>query len=180
MNTFFDFPLVYLPEFFFAIGIVLLIDRNHISRIQHFVLFFLGIGCVATSLLLFLGTIPLAVGQSITRYQSYLSRLCYCFVALFETTTSWCAQRNTRMRDSLITNSYLFEPISRTSPGSYRHQCHQSSPYKDVALEAGAKVEVVSAEVLSPRTGKGGTMDTRTYKKAYHYLKIEIQICSLT
>ncbi|HBX25910.1 MAG TPA: activity regulator of membrane protease YbbK, partial [Gammaproteobacteria bacterium] len=30
-----------------------------------FVLFFLGIGCVATSLLLFLGTIPLAVDKAL-------------------------------------------------------------------------------------------------------------------
>ena len=148
MKTFFDFPLVYLPEFFFAIGVILLLIEIIFLGFSTFVLFFLGIGCVATSLLLFLGAVPLAVDKALlaTSLISVGSA-----VVLWRFLKQLTSENNEiRVDEGFVNHEFtLSEPISRTSPGRYRYSSvtWQVLPYKDVALEAGMKVEVVSVEV---------------------------------
>ena len=148
MNAFFDFPLVYLPEIFFAIGIIFLLIEIVFLGFSTFVLFFLAIGCIATSLLLFLGTIPLAVDKALlaTSLISVGSA-----VVLWRFLRQLTSEKNGPQVDEGFVNHEftLSETISRTSPGSYRYSSvtWQVVPYKDVALQAGMKVEVVSVEV---------------------------------
>lgn len=148
MNAFFDFPLVYLPEIFFAIGIIFLLIEIVFLGFSTFVLFFLAIGCIATSLLLFLGTIPLAVDKALlaTSLISVGSA-----VVLWRFLKQLTSEKNEPQVDEGFVNHEftLSETISRTSPGSYRYSSvtWQVVPYKDVALQAGMKVEVVSVEV---------------------------------
>ncbi|MBH96165.1 MAG: activity regulator of membrane protease YbbK [Gammaproteobacteria bacterium] len=148
MNAFFDFPLVYLPEIFFAIGILFLLIEIVFLGFSTFVLFFLAIGCIATSFLLFLGTIPLAVDKALlaTSLISVGSA-----VVLWRFLKQLTSEKNESQVDEGFVNHEftLSETISRTSPGSYRYSSvtWQVVPYKDVALQAGMKVEVVSVEV---------------------------------
>ena len=148
MNGFFDFPLVYLPEIFFAIGIIFLLIEIVFLGFSTFVLFFLAIGSIATSLLLFLGTIPLAVDKALfaTSLVSVGSA-----VVLWRFLKQLTSEKNEPEVDEGFVNHEftLSETISRTSPGSYRYSSvtWQVVPYKDVALQAGMKVEVVSVEV---------------------------------
>ena len=148
MNGFFDFPLVYLPEIFFAIGIIFLLIEIVFLGFSTFVLFFLAIGSIATSLLLFLGTIPLAVDKALfaTSLISVGSA-----VVLWRFLKQLTSEKNEPEVDEGFVNHEftLSETISRTSPGSYRYSSvtWQVVPYKDVALQAGMKVEVVSVEV---------------------------------
>ncbi len=148
MNAFFDFPLVYLPEIFFAIGIFFLLIEIVFLGFSTFVLFFLAIGCIATSFLLFLGTIPLAVDKALlaTSLISVGSA-----VVLWRFLKQLTSEKNESQVDEGFVNHEftLSETISRTSPGSYRYSSvtWQVVPYKDVALQAGMKVEVVSVEV---------------------------------
>ena len=148
MNTFFDFPLVYLPEFFFATGVILLLIEIIFLGFSTFVLFFLGIGCIATSLLLFLGTIPLAVDKALLATSLISVGSAIVLWRFLKQLTSEI--NDTRVDEGFVNHEFtLSEPISRTSPGSYRYSSvtWQVLPYKDVALEAGMKVEVVCVEV---------------------------------
>ena len=148
MNSFFDFPLIYLPEFFFATGVILLLIEIIFLGFSTFVLFFLGIGCVATSLLLFLGTIPLAVDKALlaTSLISVGSAI-FLWGFLKQLTRE---NKETRVDEGFVNHEFtLSESISRTSPGSYQYSSvtWQVVPYRDIALDAGTKVEVVSVEV---------------------------------
>ena len=148
MKTFFDFPLVYLPEFFFAIGVILLLIEIIFLGFSTFVLFFLGIGCVATSLLLFLGAVPLAVDKALLATSLISVGSAIVLWRFLKQLTS--ENNEIRVDEGFVNHEFtLSEPISRTSPGRYRYSSvtWQVLPYKDVALEAGMKVEVVSVEV---------------------------------
>ena len=120
MNTFFDFPLVYLPPNSFRDRRNLIIDRNHISRIQHFRTIFFRIGCIATSLLLFLGTIPLAADKALlaTSLISVSSA-----IVLWRFLKQLTIENNeTRVDEGFVNHEFtLSEPISRTSPGKHRY-----------------------------------------------------------
>lgn len=148
MNAFFDFPLVYLPEIFFALGIILFLIEIIFLGFSTFVLFFLGIGCVTTSFLLFLGTIPLAVDKALLA--TSLISICSA-VVLWRFLKQLTEEKNeTRVDEGFVNHEFILsEAISRESPGSYRYSSvtWQVVPYRDDVLEAGVKVEVVSVDV---------------------------------
>ena len=97
---------------------------------------------------MFLGTIPLAVDKALLA-TSLISAGSAIFLWRFlKRLTS--ENNETRVDEGFINHEFtLIETISRTSPGSYRYSSvtWQVIPYKDLALEAGMKVEVVSVEV---------------------------------
>ena len=148
MNTFFDFPLVYLPEFFFAVGVILLLVEIIFLGFSTFVLLFLGIGCVATSLLLYLGIIPLVVGNALLGTSLISVGSAIVFWRFLKNLTS--NKNDTRIDAGFVNHEFtLSEAISRTSPGAYRYSSVDwvVVPDGDVTLEAGVRVEVVSVEV---------------------------------
>ncbi len=148
MNTFFDFPLVYLPEFFFAAGVVLFLIEIIFLGFSTFVLLFLGVGCVATALLLFLEIIPLAVDTALLA-TSLISA--GCAIVSWRFLKQLTIDKNeTRVVAGFVNYEFtLPETISRSSPCTYRYSSidWEVVPHGDVTLEAGVRVEVVSVEV---------------------------------
>lgn len=148
MNKLFDFPLIYLPEFFFAAGIILLLIEIIFLSFSTFVLFFLGIGCITTALLLYLEMVPLAVDKAL---------LTTSIVSIGAAVVLWRSinrltsdNSETRVDEGFVNHEFiLIESISRVSPGNYRYSSvnWEVLPHGDVTLEAGVKVEVVSVEV---------------------------------
>ena len=148
MNSFFDFPLVYLPEFFFAVGVILLLVEIIFLGFSTFVLLFLGMGCVATSLLLFLEIIPLAVDNALLATSLISIGSAIVLWRVIEQLTS--DKNETRVDAGFVNHEFtLPETISRAAPGTHRYSSvnWEVVPHSDVTIRAGKKVEVVSVEV---------------------------------
>ena len=136
----------YIPQFLLVAGLVVLTIEVAVLGFSTFLLFFVGIGCLLTSALMYLGvldssmlTAAIAVGII-----SAISAL-----ALWQPLKRLQSQQETKpVKQDFIGHSFLLSTdIDQNTPGKYRYSGIEWDVYGNTQLSKGTRVSVVALEV---------------------------------
>lgn len=135
-----------LAESLFIIGLILLVVEVVVLGFSTFVLFFVGVAAITTSILLYIGLLP----------DSVLSAsLCTGVITLVAAGLLWQPLKRMqsdvspkKAQGDLVGHQFILqESVSPMAPVTYHYSGVNWKLICSVAIEAGTRVEVIDAEV---------------------------------